>query len=114
MTDLIVAFLEVEKKLEKKLEKKEKKIQRFLNSRFMSSMTHSHTIESISIAIEKLKEEKKAVKGNAQLESDFILKLKEFNLIKSQLIKESGLEDSDKSKRFNLKVPKGTKDYTGM
>ena len=65
------------------------------------------SLESILAAIEAVKDEKKAVKGQAAAEAALAEKLKALNLQRVQVLKAAGVvEDGASAKKFTLKVPK--------
>lgn len=78
------------------------KIYRLISQRMMSSLP------DVLKRIEQVKIKKMAVKGNATEEKILAAELKDLNL-QLRTLKESSTDDK---KKYNLKVPKGTKDYS--
>ena len=66
------------------------------------------TLEEIQNAIEHIKEQKKLVKGTPS-EAHLAEQLKTLNLQRLEFMNDT---EKNSVKKFNLKVPKGTKDYT--
>jgi histidyl-tRNA synthetase len=90
-----------------------------LNSRSLSSRLIHMTdpsLQALLAQIEDVKQQKALVKGKAAEEKALADHLKALNLKRAELLKASGQtggeDDKAGSKKFTLKVPKGTKDYT--
>eukprot|EP00842_Homolaphlyctis_polyrhiza_P004958 jgi/Hompol1/5463/HPOL_004457-RA len=69
-------------------------------------------IAAIEARLEAIKDLKKTIKGDKSQEAVLAAELKELNLQRSALLKAGGSADASDDKKFTLKVPKGTKDYT--
>ncbi|KAL2912932.1 Cytoplasmic and mitochondrial histidine tRNA synthetase [Polyrhizophydium stewartii] len=75
------------------------------------------TLAELEARIEAIKDQKKTVKGDKAQEAVLAAELKKLNLERSNMLKAAkagaGEDDDDAAaKKFTLKVPKGTKDYT--
>ena len=68
----------------------------------------SFSITELTSKIDQLKFLKNQVKGDLEKEKEVASQLKELNVQRAALL----TNDKDSSKKFNLKVPKGTKDFS--
>ena len=64
------------------------------------------TLESLTAAIEAVKDQKKAVKGQPAKEKALAEELKALNLQRAQILKTSGAVAEESAKKLTLKVPK--------
>lgn len=70
------------------------------------------SLEDIEKKIDQIKEQKKLVKGDKEAEKSLAEKLRFLSLEKGQLLKsKNGPSLGSSNKKFELKVPKGTRDF---